>query len=191
MKSSVSNDTLSALGRAAHDVGVSALIGGNLFARVGMHPALREVSNPRERGSATNTAWRRYGAVNSMALAAILVGWTGARLDEASPRMLSRRERKLAVAKDAAVVAVAVTGISASLAGMRFARMEPEGGVPLADGSTAAPEATDDERRVKRLLNGLGAANLVSGVVLAGVNAGLSQANFRRPPMRRVLRRRY
>ena len=191
MRPSVSNDTLSAVGRAAHDVGVSALIGGNLFARVGMHPALREVSNPRERGSATNTAWRRYGAVNSMALAAILVGWTGARLDEASPRMLSRRERKLAVAKDAAVVAVAVTGISASLAGMRFARMEPKGGVPLADGSTAAPEATDDERRVKRLLNGLGAANLVSGVVLAGVNAGLSQANFRRPPMRRVLRRRY
>jgi hypothetical protein len=172
-------------------VGVGAVIGGNLFARVGMHPALREVSDPRERGSATNAAWRRYGAVNATALASILVGWAGARLDEASPRMLSRRERKLAVAKDAAVVAVAVTGIGASLVGMRFARMEPKGGVPLADGSNPAPEATSAEKRTKRLLNGLGVANLVSGVLLAGVNAGLSQANFRRPPLRRFLRRRY
>ena len=172
-------------------MGVGAVIGGNLFARVGMHPALREVSDPRERGSATNAAWRRYGAVNAMALTSILVGWAGARLDEASPRMLSGRERKLAVAKDAAVVAVAVTGIGASLAGMRFAGMEPNGGVPLADGSTAAPEATRAEKRTKRLLNGLGAANLASSVVLAGVNAGLSQANFRRPPLRRFLRRRY
>ena len=78
---------ISALGRAAHDVGVGALIGGNLFARVGMHPALREVSDPRERGSVTNAAWRRYGAVNAMALTSILVGWGGARLDKARPRI--------------------------------------------------------------------------------------------------------
>jgi hypothetical protein len=103
IRPSISNDTISALGRAAHDVGVGAMIGGNLFARVGMHPALREVSDPRERGSATNTAWRRYGVVNALALGSVLVGWVGARLDEASPRMLSPRERKLAVAKDAAV----------------------------------------------------------------------------------------
>jgi hypothetical protein len=172
-------------------VGVGALIGGNLFARVGMHPALREVSDPRERGSATNVAWRRYGTVNAIALTSILVGWAGARLDEARPRMLSRRERKLAVAKDGAVVAVAITGLGAGVAGMRFARMEPKGGVPLADGSTPAPEATRAEKRTKRLLNGMGAANLVSAVVLAGVNAGLSQANFRRPPVRRLIRRRY
>jgi hypothetical protein len=74
-------------------------VGGNLFARVGMHPALREVSDSRERGGVTNLAWRRYGAVNGLALASILAGWAGARLDEASPRMLSRRERRLALAK--------------------------------------------------------------------------------------------
>jgi hypothetical protein len=187
----ISNDSISAIGRAAHDVGVGALIGGNLFARVGMHPALRQVSDARERGSATNTAWRRYGAVNALALAAVLVGWGGARLDEASARMLSRRERKLALAKDGAVVAVAITGLAASAAGMRFARMEPQGRVPLADGSTPAAEASTAERRSKRFLNAVGAANLVSAIVLAGVNAALSQAGFRRPPVRRLLRRRY
>ena len=172
-------------------MGVGALIGGNLFARVGMHPALREVSDPRERGGATNAAWRRYGTVNALALAAILVGWVGARLDEASPRMLSRRERKLAIAKDAAVCAVAITGLAANAAGLRFARMQPSGRVPLADGSTPAPEASPAETRTKRFLNRVGAANLVFAIVLAGVNAGLSQANFRRPPLRRLLRRRY
>lgn len=172
-------------------MGVGALLGGNLFARVGMHPALRELSDSRERGSAINAAWRRYGAVNAMALTSILVGWVGARLDEASPRMLSRRERKLAAAKDAAVVAVAVTGLSATVAGVRFARMERNGAVPLEDGSTPAPEATPAEKRTKRFLNGMGAANLVSSVALAGINAGLSQANFRRPPLRRLIRRRY
>jgi hypothetical protein len=156
-----------------------------------MHPALQEVSDARERGSATNVAWRRYGTVNGIALTSILAGWAGARLDEASPRMLSPRERKLAAAKDGAVAAVAITGVSAGLAGMRFARMEPKGGVPLADGSTPAPEATQAEKRTKRFLNAMGAANLVSAIALAGVNAGLSQANFRRPPLRRLLRRRY
>jgi hypothetical protein len=191
MRPSISNDTISALGRAAHDVGLGALIGGNLFARLGMHPALREVSDPRERGRATNAAWRRYGTVNALSLASIVVGWGGARLDEASSRMLSRRERRLAAAKDGAVLAVAITGLAASVAGVRFARMEPKGGVPLADGSTAAPEASAAETRTKRFLNGIGAANLASAVALAGVNAGLGQASFRRPPVRRLLRRRY
>jgi hypothetical protein len=191
VRPSISNDTISALGRAAHDVGVGAVVGGNLFARVGMHPALREVSDPRQRGRVTNLAWRRYGAVNGLAVASILAGWGGARLDEASPRMLSRRERKLAVAKDAAVGAVAATGLAASLAGMRFARMEPEGGVPLADGNTTASEASRAEARTKQFLNAVGTANLVAAITLAGINAGLSQANFRRPPVRRLLRRRY
>jgi hypothetical protein len=191
VRPSISNDTVSALGRAAHDVGVGAVMGGNLFARVGMHPALREVSDPRQRGRVTNRAWRRYGAVNGLAVASILAGWGGARLDEASPRMLSRRERKLAVAKDAAVGAVAATGLAASLAGMRFARMEPEGGVPLADGNTTASDASRAETRTKQFLNAVGTANLVAAITLAGINAGLSQANFRRPPVRRLLRRRY
>jgi hypothetical protein len=191
MNLSISSDTISSLGRAAHDVGVGALIGGNLFARVGMHPAMSEISNPRERGQAVNEAWRRYGTVNALALGSIVTGWAGARMDEASNSMLSPRERPLAAAKDAAVAATAITGIAAGLAGMSFAGMEPEGAVPLNDGDTAAPEATDSERRMKRFLNAVGSLNLASAVALASVNAALSQTNFRRPPARRFLRKRY
>src|SRR4051794_35655497 len=107
---SIENDAISSAGRAAHDVGLAAMLGGNLFGRVAMNPALGRVSDPRERGEVVNTAWRRYGTVNSLGLAAVLAGWYGARATETQPRFLNSRERSLAKAKDVAVGAVALTG---------------------------------------------------------------------------------
>jgi hypothetical protein len=156
-----------------------------------MHPAVAAIEDPRERGKVVNASWRRYGTVNSLALASVVAGWAGARADEASPRMLSARERKLALAKDVAVGAVAVTGIAAGLEGMRFNSMEPEGAVPLEDGDTADAEATAGERRAKGALRSIGSLHLISAIGLAAINSALSQANFRRPPARRLLRRRY
>ena len=191
MEVSVRSDAVSSAGRALHDIGLGAMIGGNLFGRIGMHPALRRVSEPRERGEVVNAAWRRYGAVNGLSLAAVLAGWAGARTGEARPEMLSERERRLALAKDAAVGAVAVTGIAAAAQGIRFASMEPDGAIPLADGSEPAPETPAREARAKRVLNVLGGLNLLSALALATANAALGQAGFRRPPARRLLRRRY
>ena len=59
------------------------------------------------------------------------------------------------------------------------------------DGDHTSAAASDEAARQKRWLNGVGAANLVSAVTLAAINASLSQTNFRRPPARRLLRRRY
>lgn len=70
----VESDTLSSLGRAGHDIGLGALIGANLFARVAMHPALTEISDERERGKVLNRAWHRYGTVNLFALGAVVGG---------------------------------------------------------------------------------------------------------------------
>jgi hypothetical protein len=191
MRVHVESDAISSAGRAVHDISLGALIGGNLFARAAMHPALGLVSDPRERGRVVNSAWQRYGVVNSLALASLVGGWVPARLGEARPSLLSARERPLAVGKDLAMCAVAITGIAAGVEGMRFARMESGGAVPLADGSTPAPEASEREAKAKRRLNVLGAAHLASALALAAVNATLGQANFRRPPKRRVLKRRY
>ncbi len=187
----VESDAISSAGRAAHDVGLGALIGANLFAQVGWHPALREVSDERERGKVTNRAWRRYGIVNGVALGAIVVGWLGARAEEAKPSMLSDRERKLAVGKDVAVGAVALTGIASAIEGLRFNNLAKDGAVPLRDGDQASGHASQEARTVKRSLFVLGRAHLASAIALASVNAALGQANFRRPPARRLLRRRY
>lgn len=187
----IESDRISAAARAVHELGAAALLGGNLFARVGMHPALAHISNPRERGAVVNAAWRRYGTVNSLALAAVVGGWLGARSDETSDARLSGRERRLARFKDVTVAAVALTGVASAVNGVRFARMEPDGRVALDDGSTPAEQTPKRQARAKRVLGALGGAHLAAAATLVAINASLSQANFRRPPLRRVLRRRH
>ena len=92
---------LSEFGRAAHDVGLAGLLGGNLFGRIALHPAVTELADPTERGKLVNAAWRRYGTINSLSLAAVASGWIGARLNESANDRLTPDERRLAYAKDA------------------------------------------------------------------------------------------
>jgi hypothetical protein len=187
----IPRDTASSVGRATHDVALGALLGANLFGRIAMNPALEDVSDKSERGRVLNRAWRRYGTVNSLALAALVSGWLPARLGEAAPRWLSERERRLAIAKDVAMAAVVVTGLASAAGGVGFASQAPSGAVPMASGHDPAPETPARAARLKRVVNVLGALNLAAELALVGINASLAQANFRRPPARRLLRRRY
>jgi hypothetical protein len=188
---SIPSDAASSIGRAAHDVALAALLGGNLFGRVAMNPALEDVGDKSERGRVLNRAWRRYGTVNSLALATLVAGWLPARLNEAHPRWLSADERRLAIAKDVSVGAVVVTGLASAASGVRFAQQAPGGAVPMQSGHNSADETPTGAARLKRAVNLLGALNLLSEVALVTANASLSQASFRRPPARRLLRRRY
>jgi hypothetical protein len=180
-----STETVSSLGRALSDLGLAGLLGGQLFGRIALHPAVTAISEPRERGQVVNAAWKRYGAVNGAGLVAVTAGWIGARQGEVRDRNLVGRERALARAKDGLVAALVVTGVATAVEGMRFAREEPRGAVPLEDGDHAAAEASQAARRRKRRLNILGAATIVTEVGLVTVNAALSQVNLRRSPVRR------
>jgi hypothetical protein len=181
---------VSQVGRAAHDLGLAGLLGGNLFGRLALHPSVTSISDERERGKVVNAAWRRYGTVNSLSLLAVMGGWAGARAAEAGDSRLSPPERKLARAKDVLVGVVALTGVATAVEGMRFSRDAPGGAVPLRDGDHTAASASPAATRRKRRLNALGAGSLVAEVALVGVNAALGQQNFRRPPARRFLIRR-
>jgi len=183
------NVPLSQIGRAAQDAGLAGLLGGNLFGRLALHPSVTEISDPAERGKVVNAAWRRYGMINSLSLAAVAAGWAGARADEASDAKLSDAERSLARAKDVMVGLVAVTGLASAAQGIAFSRTAPGGAVPLTDGDHAAPEASEDARRAKRRVNALGTLSLAAELGLVGVNAALAQRNFRRPPLRSLFRR--
>jgi hypothetical protein len=181
--------SLSQAGRAAHDLGLAGLLGGNLFGRLALHPSVTAISDQSERGMVVNAAWRRYGVVNSISLLAVGTGWLGARANEAADRRLSPQERRLARAKDVLVGVVAATGLASAVQGVRFASLAPDGAVALSDGDHVAPNAGDAARRVKRRLNALGAASLAAEAALVAVNAALNQRSFRRPPARRLLPR--
>ena len=63
--------------------------------------------------------------------------------------------------------------------------------MPLRDGGHPAPETPPDAARAKRAVNAIGMVNLASEVALVAINSALSQENFRRPPVRRLLKRRW
>jgi hypothetical protein len=176
----------SQVGRAAHDLGLAGLLGGYLFGRIAMHPAVASISDPRERGEVVNAAWRRYGVVNSLGLGAVVTGWAGARSAEAAARNLSPRERRLAVAKDVLVASTVACGLASAVEGIRFSRQAPHGAVPLADGTHPAPTTPPAAARLKRRVNALGIATVASEAALVAVNAALAQEGFRRPPARRL-----
>jgi hypothetical protein len=180
--------TISQVGRAAQDLGLAGLLGGTLFGRMALHPAVASISDPRERGEVVNAAWRRYGTVNSLSLGAVVVGWVGARAAEAADRNLAPAERRLARVKDGLVGALVLSGLASAVEGVRFSRSAPHGAVPLEDGSHAAPDASVSAARLKARLNALGAVTMAAEVGLVAVNAALAQEGFRRPPVRRRVR---
>jgi hypothetical protein len=85
-------------------------------------------------------------------------------------RLLGRRRWRwrLATAKDALVGVVAVTGVATGLEGTRFARQAAGVAVPPEDGDHTALEASDSQRR-KRRLSLLGLTSLAAELGLVGV----------------------
>ncbi len=167
-------------GQVAQDASLAALLGGNLFGRVAMHPALAGVADQAERGKVLNQAWRRYGTVNSLALAGLVTGWASARQDERGPLWTSRRRRTLVHVKDATVAAVAVTGLASAAGGIGFAHQAPDGAVPMADGTEPAAATPPRAATLKRAVNVLGGLNLAAELVLVAVNGLLARSTSRK-----------
>jgi hypothetical protein len=140
--------------RVVQDVGVALLLGGNVFGRRALHPAVEWISSPAERGKVVNEAWRRYGLFNSLGLAGVVGGWALERGDEPDPL------------RDVAVAAVAITGVASAVEGVRFARSAPAGAVPLQSGSEPSAAAPQPAVRTKRLLNALGQASAIAELAL-------------------------
>ncbi|MDQ6607817.1 MAG: hypothetical protein M3Z06_14880 [Actinomycetota bacterium] len=164
----------------SQELSLAALIGGNLFGRVAMNPALAQITDKAERGKVLNRTWRRYGTVNSLALAGLVGGWLPSRREELGALWVSRGERTMVLAKDVAVAAVVVTGLASAAGGVGFAREAPEGAVPVDSGRDPAPETPRRAARLKRLVNVLGALNLASEVALLGINVAMVQRRTRR-----------
>lgn len=167
--------------RAVHDVALAALLGGNLFGRLAMNPALSEVSDEGERGRVLNRTWRRYGIVNSLALGTLVAERLRNRADRAAGakrgwRLSTARAARpgpelpaLALANDVALGTVIASGLGVAAAGYGFSQQAPGGAVPMRSGHDPAPQTPPHAVRLKRMVNLLGTINLLSELALAGV----------------------
>ena len=184
------NDSLAYVTRAAHDVGLATWLGGTMFGKFALNPAVEAISERRERGKVLNAAWNGYNALNAAGLGAAAAGWAGARFTEANPVRMSATENALALAKDGLMVTAVATGVANGVQGARLARQAREGAVPVQSGTEPAPETPDQAAGIQRSLDVLGNINIGVGVALIAVNAVLAQVNYSRPTARRALLRR-
>jgi hypothetical protein len=167
-------------GQVVQDAALAALLGGNLFGRVAMHPALAGVADKAERGKVLNQAWRRYGTVNSLALVGLVAGWISVRNDERAALWTSHRRRTLVLAKDVAVGAVGVTGLASAAGGIGFAHQSAGGAVPMDSGSETAAETPPRAAALKRVVNVLSGLNLGAELSLVAINGLLARSTARR-----------
>lgn len=183
-------DTLANTTRAAHDWGLASFLGGTMYGKFAMNPAVRVIESRADRGKVANTAWNGYSLINSVSLGAVAVGWGAARLTEARPDRLTARERSLAKTKDVFVIATVLTGIASGIQGARLAKQAPDGAVPVESGTTPAQETPKSAATIQRTLGVLGNLSIASGVGLVVTNAVLAQTSHSRPPARRAVLRR-
>ena len=97
-------------------------------------------------------------------------------------RHVSEAERRLAVAKDAMVGVVAVTGAVGAAEGVRFSRLARGRSSPARRRRPCGGRCGEVLGRANARLNAFGLASLASDLALVGVNAALAQqASAARP----------
>jgi hypothetical protein len=165
---------LSTAAWVAHNLGLAACFGGQLFGKLALNPKLDTLSSKEERGKMLNAAWNRYNAVNAASLGVAAATWFLGRAG-ISGRAIDDDARKLVLAKDALFVATALTGLASIISGLRLSRQAPEGATPIQTGTEPAPETPEEVAGLLRTVNVLGNVSLgLIGSIIA-VTTILSQ----------------
>jgi hypothetical protein len=173
--------TLSTVAWAAHDVGLATAVGGTLYGRAALEPALHEIADPIERDRVATAAWQRFSWLNLAAHGVIAATWFVGR-SMLSGREVSGTARRLTRIKDGLVVASLVTGIGTAVLGRMLGACARRGEGP-AQVREAGGTARDSERTValQRAVGGLGIANLIANIATLGITAALAMEGSRSP----------
>lgn len=156
---------LSSAAWIAHDVGLATALGGTLFGREALHPALREgIDDQQDRDRVADAAWRRFSWVNLAAHGAMAATWFAGR-SMLTGREVNRRARPLTVAKDALITASLATGIASVIMGRLL-------------GKRVRTQTTLAEREkvetLRRAVGATGLVNLAANLGILGITTALS-----------------
>lgn len=157
--------TLSSAAWVIHDVGLATTIGGTLFGRTALEPALDEISDRQERDQVSKDAWQRFSWVKLAAHAAFAVPWLIGRTMR-SGREVSAQARALTRAKDVLVGVSLLTGVSSHVLGMKLGKMIDQGEGP--------ESGQNDSRKLERTVGVLGTINGLVNVGILGLTALLA-----------------
>lgn len=165
---------LSTAAWAAHEVGLATAIGGTLYGRAALEPALDEITSPDERDRVSADAWKRFSWINLAAHGVIAATWFAGRA------MLSGREvtstaRSLTKVKDGLIIASLLTGVSSNVFGRMLGKRVEEGLGPeeVKDRANIGTEAKKSFA-LQRVVGSLGLANLVTNIAILGVTTVLA-----------------
>jgi hypothetical protein len=173
-KQEVSMAKLSTAGWVAHNVGLSACLGGLLFGKLALNPNLQVLSDKSERGKVLNTTWNRYNAVNAASLGTAAATWFVGRAG-ISGDVIDDDARGYVLAKDVLFVASALSGLASIVAGRRLTAQAPDGAVPIESGTEPAAETPEEAAGLLRTVNQLGNLNIVLITAIIAVTTILSQ----------------
>lgn len=150
---------LSTAAWVAHNLGLAACFGGQLFGKLALNPKLDALSSKTERGKMLNAAWNRYNVVNAVSLGTAAATWFVGRAG-ISGESIDEDARNLVLAKDALFVASILTGLASIISGLRLARQAPEGATPIQTGTEPAPETPEEAPGLLLTVNVLGNVSL-------------------------------
>ena len=184
------NDSLQNTVRAVHDVGLASWLGGSMFGKFALNPAVAGISDRRERGKVANLAWNGYNVVNAAGLGSAALGYLAARSTEFGNGRQTSTEKTLTRVQDALMATAVVTGVLNGVQAGRLAKQAPEGAVPVETGTKPAADTPPQAARIQRSLEVLGNINILTGVALVALDGIQSRLHYARPPLRRALFRR-
>jgi hypothetical protein len=143
----------------AHELGLAAAFGGQLFGRTAFNRNLGAVSSEEERGKMLNQTWNRYNVVNAVSVGTAAVTWFFGRAG-ISGESIDEEARGLVLTKDALMVASILTGLASMVSGLRLSRLAPDGAVPIKSGSEPSARTPDEASSLLRTVNTLGSVSL-------------------------------
>lgn len=156
---------LSSAAWIAHDVGLATALGGTLFGREALHPALREgIDDQLDRDRVADSAWRRFSWINLAAHGAMAATWFAGR-SMLSGREVSRKARPLTVAKDALITASLATGLASVVLGRLLGRRVR---------NQVTLEQRERVETLRRAVGATGLVNLFANIGILGITTALS-----------------
>lgn len=175
--------TLAKTACVIHNISLAKALGGPLFAKAALRPALiTEIADEKERGRVMAAAWNNYNRINVPAHIAFATTWLVER--KALLKMhVDHDTQSLIALKDVLITGAFVTGVANVVVGRMIQKDYPDG-APVTDKPTDDPKL----EKYRAYFRVMGPANLFFIGTSLAIGTGIAIGVFR-SQRRNILRR--